>query len=153
MALHSRPTQHAPWRVTVFNPITRPLLARGVPLGPNGLITVRGRRSGEARSAAVAVIRVDGRRWIWAPWGEVNWVCNLRAAGRGTLTVNGRAEPVEARELTEPERVAYFRDVLRPYAAKVPFGVSMIRYVDGTDLRDPVTAARGRVVFELSAAR
>jgi hypothetical protein len=32
--------------VTVFNPISRSLLRAGVPLGPNGLITVRGRKSG-----------------------------------------------------------------------------------------------------------
>lgn len=153
MTTRDAPPPRAPWWVTAFNPVTRPLLARGVPLGPNGLITVRGRRTGEPRSTAVAIIHVDGRRWVWAPWGEVNWVRNLRAAGRATLTVRGREEPVEARELTEQERVAYFRDVLRPFASKVPLGVQMIRYVDGTDLRDPVGAARGRVVFELRPVR
>jgi len=147
------PPEHAPWWVTVFNPLTRPLLARGFPLGPNGLITVLGRHSGEPRTAAVAVIEFDGRRWVWAPWGEVNWVRNLREAGRATITVRGQREGVEAIELAETERIDYFRNVLRPYARRMPFGVTLIRLIDGVDLRDPVAAARGRVVFELHPAR
>ncbi len=61
----------------------RGLLRRGMPMGPNAMLTVRGRKTGEPRTAAVAVLEVDGRRWILGAYGEVNWVRNLRAAGRG----------------------------------------------------------------------
>jgi hypothetical protein len=43
----------------------------------------------------------------------------------------------------------FFRDILPPIARRIPFGVSFIRIVDGTDLSDPVAAADGRPVFEL----
>src|ERR1043166_10055050 len=87
------------WVFKFFNPITRFLLAPGVPLGPNGLITIRGQRSGLPRTTPVAIIEVSGRRWVWAPFGEVQWVRNLRAAGRATIAVRRRQEAVRATEL------------------------------------------------------
>src|ERR687884_634492 len=138
-----------PTSVSLFNPIFKFLLAAGVPLGPNGLITIRGRKSGLPRTTPVAIIQVSGRRWVWAPWGEVHWVRNLRAAGRATITVRRRSQEVRATELDEAERVAFFRDVLGPLARGIPFGVQFIRIVDGVDLSDPVEAAEGRRVFEL----
>ena len=87
------------WVFSLFNPIARTLLAIGVPLGLNGLITIRGRKSGLPRTTPVAIIAVAGRRWVWAPWGDVQWVRNLRAAGRATITVRRRQEEVRATEL------------------------------------------------------
>ncbi len=142
-----------PWVFRFFNPIARFLLAAGVPLGPNGLITTRGRKSGLQRTTPVAIIEVSGRRWIWAPWGEVHWVRNLRAAGRATITVRRRNEEVSATELDPTERVGFFRDVLGPLARSIPGGVSFVRIVDGVDLNHPVEAAEGRVVFELHPLR
>jgi deazaflavin-dependent oxidoreductase (nitroreductase family) len=142
-----------PWWVPLFNPITKFLLAAGVPLGPNGLITIRGRKSGLARTTPVAIIEASGRRWVWAPWGEVQWVRNLRAAGRATVTVRGRKEEATATELDPTQRVGYFRDILGPLARSIPFGVSFIRIADQVDLDHPVEAAEGRPVFELHAVQ
>jgi deazaflavin-dependent oxidoreductase (nitroreductase family) len=139
----------APRRVTLFTPIAKFLLAARVPMGFNGLITIRGRTSGLPRTTPVAVIEVSGRRWIWAPWGEVHWVRNLRAAGHATVTARGRKEEVNATELDATERVGFFREVLGPVARGIPFGVRFIRIVDGVDLDDPLEAAEGRPVFEL----
>ena len=137
-----------PW-VTVFNPIASRLLAARVPLGFNGLVTIRGRKSGLPRTTPVAIIAVSGRRWVWAPWGDVQWVLNLRAAGCATVTVRGRKEEVRATELDQTQRVAFFRDVLGPIARSIPFGLRFIRLLDGVDLNDPLKAAEGRPVFEL----
>jgi deazaflavin-dependent oxidoreductase (nitroreductase family) len=133
----------------LFNAIARPLLRAGVPLGPNGLLTVRGRKTGQPRTTPVAIIQVGGRRWVWGPWGEVQWVRNLRAAGRATITVRGRTEEVTTTELDPTQRVAFFRDVLGGLARSVPFGVWFIRTVDGVDVNRPEDAAEGRAVFEL----
>jgi deazaflavin-dependent oxidoreductase (nitroreductase family) len=135
--------------VPIINLIAKPLLAAGTPMGYNGLLTVRGRTSGLPRTTPVAVIEASGRRWVWAPWGNVHWVRNLRAAGRATITVRRRKEEVRATELDPTERVAFFRDVLGPVARGIPFGVQFIRIADGVDLDDPVEAAEGRPVFEL----
>ena len=59
-----------PWYVPFINPIVRPLLATGIPMGFNGLITIRGRNSGLPRATPVAIIEVSGRRWVWGPLGR-----------------------------------------------------------------------------------
>jgi deazaflavin-dependent oxidoreductase (nitroreductase family) len=143
----------APRRVTLFTPIARLLLAARVPLGFNGLITVRGRTSGLPRTTPVAIIELSGRRWVWCPWGEVHWVRNLRAAGQATISVRGQKEEVRAAELDPAERIEFFRDVLGPVARGMPLGVQFIRIVDGVDLDRPLEAAEGRPVFELHPIR
>ena len=137
-----------PW-VTFFNPIAKFLLAAGIPLGPNGLITIRGRKSGLPRMTPVAIIEYEGRRWVWAPWGEVQWVRNLRAAGRATITVRHRTEEVRATELDFTQRVWFFRDILGPLARRIPFGVWFSRLADQVDLDHPLEVAESRCVFEL----
>jgi deazaflavin-dependent oxidoreductase (nitroreductase family) len=138
-----------PLSVRIFSSVLKLLLRARVPLGYNRLVTIRGRKSGLPRTTAIAVLDVGGRRWVWAPWGEVNWVRNLRAAGRATIAVHGRNEDVLATELDLAGRVEFFRDVLGPFARGIPFGYAFVRLVDGVDLRDPANVARDRRVFEL----
>src|ERR671911_800674 len=144
---------HLPRRGRVFLPTPQFPLVAGMPIGPNRLVTIRGRKSGLPRVTPLAIIEVGGRRWVWAPWGEVQWVRNLRAAGRATITVRGRQEEVRATELDPTQRVGFFRDVLGPLARGIPFGVWFIRTVDGVDLDRPLEAAEGRRVFELHPLR
>jgi deazaflavin-dependent oxidoreductase (nitroreductase family) len=125
------------------------MLRLGVPMGYNGLITIPGRTSGLPRTTPVAIIEIDGRRWIWCPWGEAHWVRNLRAAGEATITVRKREEAVRARELDDDERVAFFRDVMGPLARRIPLGTTFLRLVDGIDVNDPAGAAKGHPAFEL----
>ena len=139
--------------VTSFTPLAKLLLAARVPLGFNGLITIRGRKSGLPRTTPVAIIDVSCRRWVWAPWGDVHWVRNLRAAGKATITVRGRKSDVRATELDQAQRLGFFRDVMGPVARGIPFGVWFIRIVDGVDLNHPLEAAEGRRVFELHPLR
>ena len=146
-------TARAPWAVTALGSVFKALLRAGIPLGFNGLITIRGRKSGAPHTTPVAIIAVAGRRWVWCPWGEVNWVRNLRSAGEATITVRGRADLVRATELDPSERIAFFRDVLGPLARGMRGGVWFIRTVDGVDLADPVKAADGHPVFELHQTR
>jgi deazaflavin-dependent oxidoreductase (nitroreductase family) len=143
--------RRAPWYVPLLNPIAKSLLSAGIPMGFNGLITIRGRRSGLPRTTPVAIIDVSGKRWVWAPWGEVQWVRNLRAARCAIITVRRRREEVRATELDPTQRVEFFRDVLGPLARSIPFGLTFIRIADGVDLNDPLEAAEGRRVFELHA--
>ena len=107
------------------------------------------RRGQECIHDSPLAIEVEGRRWIWAPWGEVNWVRNLRAAGRATLTRRGRSEQVTAAELDGEERVRFFRDVFGPFVRSIPGGMTFVRLLDQTDLRHPAEVAKDRRVFEL----
>jgi deazaflavin-dependent oxidoreductase (nitroreductase family) len=148
MAAQVRSSRVPSW-VSLFNPIARRLIAAGVPMGPDVLITVRGRRTGLPRTTAVAVAEISGRLWLISPWGEVNWVRNLRAAGRATLTARRRKTEVTAVELGPTEAVEFFRDVLAPYLRGNRVGAWIVRHIDGIDISNPSEAARNCRVFEL----
>jgi deazaflavin-dependent oxidoreductase (nitroreductase family) len=143
-----------PGFVRVFNGVTEKLLGAGVPMGPNALLTVRGRKSGIDRTTPVSLIEVGGRRWVQGTWGDSHWVRNLRASGQATLTVSKRPQAVKAVELSREEAAAFFSDVLGPYLRRIPFG----RFLIGTVLRsrdileDPSAAAERHPVFELHSA-
>jgi deazaflavin-dependent oxidoreductase (nitroreductase family) len=143
------PAARVPLHVRLFSGILKAVVAAGVPMGYNGLITIRGRTSGQPRTAAVAIIPIGGSRWVWSPWGDVHWVKNLRAAGRATITVRRTEEEVTARELDAAQRVEFFRDVFAPFVRKIPFGVWFVRIVDGVNLNHPEDVATDRRVFEL----
>ena len=84
----------------VVAPLTR------TPLAPphTYLLTVPGRKSGRPRSTPVTLIE-NGERWLVAPYGEVEWVKNARAAGEVTLSRRGRSERLSIEEAT-PEQAA-----------------------------------------------
>ena len=140
----------APFFVGLFNPVARRLASAGL-LGPNVLLTVAGRKSGLPRTTPVALINVGGRRWLLGVYGAVDWVQNLRAASHATVTIKGRAEPVQAAELSPSDAARFFREVLTPYIGSLPIGRLLIRSLGAADiLTDPEAAAQRRPVFELS---
>jgi deazaflavin-dependent oxidoreductase (nitroreductase family) len=97
------------------NSVTTVMIRLGA--GPAGLqlLRVRGRTTGLARTTPVNVIEVDGRRWLVAPYGEVGWVRNLRAAGQADLQRGSRVEHVRPREAAADEAVP----VLRAYLGRL----------------------------------
>ena len=151
MATQARPRPEVPPFVAVTNGIARRLLRLGPLMGPNALLTVRGRKSGVPRSTPVALVEIGGRRWVVGTFGEVNWVRNLREAGRATISVGRRREEVSAAELSEDAATAFFRDVLAPYARRLPLGRLVLAVLGAGDvIDDPEGSARKRPVFELS---
>jgi deazaflavin-dependent oxidoreductase (nitroreductase family) len=135
--------------VPFFNSIAVPLLAAGVPMGPDVLITIRGRKTGTPRTTPITLCENAGRRGLISPFGEVNWVRNLRAAGSATITARRVEEEVRAVELGPVEAAAFIRDVVAPHARRSWFGSWFVRNVDKIDIDDPVGAAMNRPVFEL----
>ena len=142
-----------PLWVPYFNRISRRLIAFGVPMGPNVLITVRGRKSGVPRTTPVTLIQNAGRQGLISPFGEVNWVHNLRAAGHATLTAGRWKEEVTATELSYTEAVEFIRDVLAPHAHRTRLGAWIVRNLDKIDFDNPEEAARGPPVFEIYPRR
>ena len=151
----SRSGVQAPRLVRGSNPLTRRLLRAGMPMGPNTLLTVRGRTSGVPRSAPVAILNDHGRRYVIGAYGDVQWVRNLRAAGEGTIREHGKEVTVTARELEGTEAVEFFGVTLRGYVAHLPWlGRAFARFLFGLIgkevLDDPEGAATTRPVFELT---
>jgi deazaflavin-dependent oxidoreductase (nitroreductase family) len=142
--------QHVPAVVTLFNVVARRLLASGIPIGPDVLLTVQGRRSGAPRTAPVAMFEHAGRRGLVSLFGESQWVRNLRAAGRGMIRLGSRTEEVMVVELAPDEAAGFMRDVVAPHAQRSRMVAAFMR-IFRIDLTDPVGAARGRSIFELFA--
>jgi deazaflavin-dependent oxidoreductase (nitroreductase family) len=141
--------RHLPWWVPYFNRVAKPLLALGVPIGPDLLITVQGRKTGLPRTTPVTICEYGGRRGLISPFGETNWVRNLRATGTATIGFGRRRERVRAVELGNKEAVGFIRDVIVPIARHSRFGDWFVRNVDRIDLDNPEEAVVGRPVFEI----
>ena len=91
------------------NPLAMRLNARGV-----ATLTLAGRRTGEARKVPVIPVEVGGSRYLVSPYGESDWVRNLRAAGQGELSRKGRSEAFHAVEIPAGQRgpvISRYREV------------------------------------------
>jgi deazaflavin-dependent oxidoreductase (nitroreductase family) len=109
--------------VHIGNFMTTTLLRAGVKLvGPGKypmyLLTVRGRKSGVPRTVPIVTLEQNGQRYLISPYGIVDWVRNLRAAGEAVITRGHRAETVNAIELPPREAALVLRrDIKRnPFA-------------------------------------
>ena len=138
--------------VHTLNPLVRRLLRIGLPMGPNALLTVRGRTSGQPRTFPITPLEANGRRYVFAAFGDVNWVHNLRAAGTGTLQRGRRREAVTAIELTPDEAAAILKIGLEA-ALKLKLVGSMIGswygVTAGSTPADYLESARIHTCFEL----
>jgi len=99
----------------LVNAVMAPLTRVGLAGRHAYLLTVRGRTTGKDYSTPVILVE-DGQRWLVAPYGEVGWVRNARAAGRVELSRSGRSETLQIEELP-PEEAA---PVLMRYLKSVP---------------------------------
>ena len=93
----------------VANPLAMRLNARG-----GATLTVVGRRTGKRRKVPVIPVELGGSRYLVSPYGESEWVRNLRAAGEGELSRKGRAETFHAVELSVDQRgpvISRYREV------------------------------------------
>ncbi len=119
------------WRRAV-NALVRALLEIGVPIPHTYLLTVRGRKTGRCSTLPVTLVERGAQRWLVAPYGEVNWVRNARAAGQVTLRRGRHRETVRVQEVTPEEAGA----VLRAYLRQVP----VVRPYFDASVNDPVDA-------------
>jgi deazaflavin-dependent oxidoreductase (nitroreductase family) len=132
------------WRRLV-NRIIRVLLRIGVSPPHTYLLTVRGRKSGHPYSTPVTLVEEGGKRWLVAPYGEVGWVRNARAAKQVTLTRGRRLETVRIVELSAEDTAP----VLRKYLAQVPVIRPFFDVTPQSNLREFVAEASRHPVFRI----
>jgi deazaflavin-dependent oxidoreductase (nitroreductase family) len=147
----SAPTYRVTLFVTVSNAIVTLLLRLGIRLGPMTLLTVRGRTSGVPRTTPVVVVEQDHQRWLVAPFGNVNWVRNLRAAGQAQLSRGRRSERIQVDEIGPAEAGPFLKRMLQ--ARRAPKFVT--QYFDVTadsPVEDFVRESPRHPVFRIRAA-
>src|SRR5881628_2247316 len=114
----AQPRGGVPRWIPFFNAMAKPLLKLGVPMGPDVLITVSGRKTGLPRTTPVTICEYGGRRGFISPFGETNWARNLRAAGVATIRFGHKREEIRAVELNLNESVRFIKEVIAPIAAE-----------------------------------
>jgi deazaflavin-dependent oxidoreductase (nitroreductase family) len=135
------------WR-HLLNAVVRGLLRVG--LGPRHtyLLTVHGRRSGTRYSTPVTLVEEGRHRWLVAPYGEVSWVRNARAAGQVTLDRGRRTETVAIAECG-PEEAA---PVLKRYVTEIPITRPFFDAKPDSQLEAFVAEAHRHPVFRIRGA-
>lgn len=140
-----------PFRYTldrrIVNRIIMWLLKLGLMPHPYYLLTVIGRKSGKPHSVPVVNIKADGKRWLVAPYGDVDWVKNARAAGMVALSRGKHSQNFALQELS-PGQAA---PVLKTYLEKFPITQSYFESHPNSSLNAFESDARSRPVFELHA--
>jgi deazaflavin-dependent oxidoreductase (nitroreductase family) len=122
------------------------LLRRGLRIGSQSLLTVRGRRTGEPRRTPISVVTVDGGGYLVAAFEDADWVENVRAAGEGELSRGRDTERVRLTEVPVGRR----GPILRAFLDQVPGG----RRFFGSDDPDAVVADADRYpVFKVGGGK
>ena len=133
--------------VRISNAITTFLLRMGLKMGTMTLLTVRGRTSGKMHTTPVTLVELDGDRLLIAPFGTVNWVRNLRAAGSAILRRGRHRERVSAVELSDQEAAPILKQSL---AGAPSFVTNYFDVTPDSPLADFEREAPRHPVFRLS---
>jgi deazaflavin-dependent oxidoreductase (nitroreductase family) len=132
------------WRRAV-NWLVWGLLRVGLAPRRTYLLTVSGRRSGRPYSTPVTLVHRDGERWLVAPYGEVAWVRNARAAGRVSLSRGGKVETVGIEELGPKDAAP----ILKQYLTDVPITRPFFDVTANADLEAFAAEAPRHPVFRI----
>lgn len=99
----------------------RHIVSRVVPLifrDQAVILTVRGRKSGLQRRTTLVILRYEGERYLITPYGNADWVRNLRAAGGGSLRQHGRDEKFTVVEVPVDEREPLLDAYLKEFGTR-----------------------------------
>ena len=99
-------TYRPSWSQRWANRVLTQLVRRGKGPAFMRLLTVTGRRTGRPHTTPVVPVQSDGDTWLVSPFGEVDWVRNVRATHRVELRRGDDRTTYEARELGARPRLA-----------------------------------------------
>ena len=143
-----QPTRRPPSWLTLANWLNVPLLRRGFGPGPQRLLSVPGRRTGLLRTTPVAIVEVDGHRYIVAGWEVSDWVRNARAAGWGIVGRGRHSERVRLTELPVNERLP----IVREFARTVRGGRAFLTVAPDASDHDFAKASANHPTFRLDSS-
>jgi deazaflavin-dependent oxidoreductase (nitroreductase family) len=138
--------RRAPAWLKLVNPINRFMLGRGIGPAPQHLLSVVGRKTGKAHATPVALIAVDGERYVVAGFDGSDWVKNARAAGKGALVRGRSIEQVALIEVPVGERGR----ILQVFARRIRGGTRFLTVPAGGSPEAFAAAAARHPVFQVS---
>jgi deazaflavin-dependent oxidoreductase (nitroreductase family) len=103
----------------IFNPAVAAMTRAGISFWGSRVLRVKGRKSGEWRSAPVNLLTSNGKQYLVAPRGLTQWVRNLREAGEGELMLGKRVQRFRAHEIPDDQKVPILRAYLKRWKAEV----------------------------------
>ncbi len=140
--------QRPNWLARALNRVDVALSSLGI--GSNyGMATleVTGRASGRTISLPVAIVVVDGQRYLVSMLGEnVQWVKNVRAAGGRAIIRSGAREEVHLEEAPVDQRAP----ILKAYLRRAPGARSHIPVNKDAPLTEFEKIAGAYPVFRLA---
>ncbi len=107
----AQPKARVPRFIGLGNLLIGTALRLGIPVGPNRLVTIRGRTTGRPHTMPLAIVEHDGERYLQSPFGNTQWARNLRAAGEAVLRRGRHVERIRTEELAAPDAVPVLRAV------------------------------------------
>jgi deazaflavin-dependent oxidoreductase (nitroreductase family) len=126
------------------NAAIKPLARLGLAGRHTYVLAVRGRKTGRRYETPVSLIE-NGDRWLVAPYGEVAWVRNARAAGEVELARARRTERFRIEEVPAQEAAS----VLKRYLKAVPVVRPFFDVTLKSSLEDFIGEAPDHPVFRL----
>lgn len=116
-------------------------------VGPASVLTTTGRRTGQPRRTPVIPVRRADHLWLVAPYGEVSWVLNARAAGQVVLRHGRLTESYTIREAAATEAGPVLKQYVAVASATRPYFLADT----ASPVSDFVAEAHLHPVFELTA--
>jgi deazaflavin-dependent oxidoreductase (nitroreductase family) len=104
---------------TIFNPAVAGMTRAGISFWGSRVLRVRGRKSGEWRSAPVNLLTHEGKQYLVSPRGLTQWVRNLREAGQGEVLLGKRVQRFRAGEISDDQKIPILRAYLKRWKAEV----------------------------------
>jgi deazaflavin-dependent oxidoreductase (nitroreductase family) len=117
-------------------------------IGPAWVLTTRGRRTGKLRRVPVIPVVSGGRQWLVAPYGEVAWVRNARAAGQVQLGRGRKQLTCSIRQASAQEAGPILQQYLKIAGATRPYFVATVK----SPVEAFIAEADRHPVFELASA-
>ena len=128
------------------------LLGLGVPIGPLRILETTGRISGRPRTTPVALTTHQGGRWLVSPFGDTDWVRNVRTQPNVHLVRLRRRQPVHLAEVDRDTAAPVLQTFLRKFRM-VPFVPPAFTAATSGDLAAFRAEAHRHPVYHVSSAR
>ena len=127
------------------------LLRLGLPMGPLRILETTGRISGQPRTTPVVLTTHQGEDWLVSPFGDTDWVRNVRTQPTVHLVRLRRRQPVHLTEV-DPDTAAPVLQIFLHRFRLVPFVPPAFTAAPSSDRAAFLAEASRHPVFHVSNA-